>query len=67
MIDDIVKRVTERTGLSQEHAKASVDTVLSFLKERLPAPLASSLDSAISGQAAGGGALSGLGSLFGNK
>jgi Bacterial nucleoid DNA-binding protein len=43
MMDELLSRVTERTGLSPEQAKSAVETVLGFLKEKLPAPLATGL------------------------
>jgi len=73
MIDEIVKRVVDKTGMSPEHAQMAVTTVLGFLKERLPAPLASSLDSYLGGgESSGGGdmastATEALGGLFGQK
>ena len=35
-MDELVKQVTERTGLSEDKARAAVDTVVGFLKQRLP-------------------------------
>jgi hypothetical protein len=73
----LVSKVTEKTGLSPEQAKTAVDAVLGFLKARLPAPLASGLDSLIGGGEASGGESSGeglasnasaaLGNLFGKN
>lgn len=57
MMDELLSRVTERTGLSPEQAKSAVETVLGFLKEKLPAPLANGLSSLVGageGGAAGG-------------
>lgn len=48
-MDDLVKQVSERTGLSEDKARTAIDTVVNFLKERLPAPLAGQVDNAISG------------------
>ena len=59
MMDELLSRVTERTGLSPEQAKSAVDSVLGFLKEKLPAPLASGLTSLVGGE--GGGAAGGEG------
>ena len=49
MMDELINRVTEKTGLSPDQAQAAVNTVLGFLKEKLPAPLASGLDSLVGG------------------
>lgn len=36
--------VAEKAGISEEQAKMAVNTVVSFLKERLPEPIAGQLD-----------------------
>ena len=76
MMDELLNRVTEKTGLSPDQAKSAVESVLGFLKEKLPAPLASGLDSLVGGgessaEASGEGlmgkASAALGNLFGKK
>lgn len=65
-MEELIKLVSEKTGLPAPQAKVAVDTVIGFIKQRLPAPLAGQLD----GLLAGGGAadaLGGLGDLFGKK
>jgi hypothetical protein len=71
-MDELINQVAQRTGLAPDKARTAVDTVLGFLKTRLPAPIASQLDAAVSGQggAAGGGlggAADALGGMFGKK
>jgi uncharacterized protein (DUF2267 family) len=68
-MDELINQVAQRTGLAPDKARMAVDAVLGFLKTRLPAPIASQLDSALSGSAAGGmaDAVKGLGSRFGNQ
>lgn len=75
-MQDIVKLVTERTGISEAQAQTAVETVVGFLKERLPAPVAGQIDgllvahgSGIAQQVEGlvPGGLGGLGGLFGGK
>ncbi|MHB0858732.1 MAG: hypothetical protein ACYC5M_14340 [Anaerolineae bacterium] len=61
-MDELVKLVAEKTGLSQAQAKTAVTTVISFLKQRLPAPIAAQIDGILAG---GGGASSLAGSLGG--
>lgn len=75
MMDELVQRLSQKTGLSPDKAQEVVNFVLSHLKEKLPAPLASSLDSYLAGGSAVGGSLadqekamvSGVGGIFGNK
>ncbi len=65
-MDELVKLVSQKAGISQDQAKAAVTTVLGFLKERLPAPIAGQLDSVLSGDALNKG-MQGLGGMFGKK
>ena len=63
-MEELVRQVAERTGISPEQAQTAVVTVLGFLKGRLPEPLAGQLDSFLGG---GGGAdLGGLGGAAGS-
>ena len=48
-MDEIVKRITEKTGISEDQARSAVNMVAGFLKEKLPAPLAGQIDSVLSG------------------
>ena len=50
-MDELIKRITERTGISEDQARTAVTTVTGFLKEKLPAPIAGQVDNAISGPA----------------
>ena len=57
MIDELVTRVSEKTGLPEEQARSAAETVIGFLKERLPEPIAGQLDSAVSGEGGEGGGI----------
>ncbi len=61
-MDQLVKQVSEKAGIPPETAKVAIETVLAFLKERLPAPIASQIDGIIGNT---GGSSGGLGGLFG--
>ena len=70
-MEELVKRITEKTGISEEQARSAVNTVSGFLKEKLPAPLAGQVDNVLSG-AGGvtdtlGGAAAKVGSMFGKS
>jgi uncharacterized protein (DUF2267 family) len=71
-MEELIKKVSERTGLSEDKAKTAIDTVVGFLKERLPAPIAGQVDNALT-HAGGtivdkaGDLLGGIGGMFGNK
>ena len=43
-MDKVVNLVAERAGISQAQAKTAVDTVASYLKDRLPPGVASQVD-----------------------
>ncbi len=40
IMDELINMVAQRTGLAPEKARTAVDTVVGFLKDKLPAPLA---------------------------
>ena len=62
-MDELVKLVSEKTGLSEEMAETTVKLVLDYVKEKLPAPVAGQLDAVLEG----GSAADMLGGLFGGK
>ncbi|MDX6612514.1 MAG: hypothetical protein QOD75_1700 [Blastocatellia bacterium] len=69
-MDELIKQVSDRTGISQDQARTAVTTVLGFLKDKLPAPIASQLDGLVgdSASAAGGvadGAAGAVGDIAG--
>jgi uncharacterized protein (DUF2267 family) len=68
-MEQLVKQITERTGISEQQAQQAVETVLTFLKGRLPTPLAAQLDNALAGDLSSLGtqAQDALGGLFGKK
>jgi hypothetical protein len=68
-MDELVKLVMQKTGLPEAQAKAAVETVVGFLKSKLPAPLAGQIDGVLgsAGSANLGDLSKGLGNLLGNK
>ncbi len=67
-MDELIKRVSEKTGISEDQAKSAVTTVLGFLKEKLPAPIAGQIENVIGGGETAGTAsdIAGkVGGLFG--
>lgn len=67
-MDELVNLVAQKTGLGPDKARTAVDTVLGFLKNRVPAPLASQLESALGGGGGAGGlgdVTKGLGGMLG--
>ena len=68
-MQELINQVAQRTGLALDKAKIAVETVLNFAKTRLPAPIATQLESALTGGGVGdlAGAAKGMGGSFGTK
>lgn len=78
-MDELIKQVSERSGISESQARTAVETVVGFIKERLPAPIAGHVDTALNSSAGAigtgidavadraGDVLGGLGGMFGKK
>jgi hypothetical protein len=76
-MDELINLVVQKTGISPENAQKAVQVVIDCLKSKLPGPLASHIDSFITGGMSGGiGTLGGeagellkgkLGGLFGGS
>ncbi|MCX6030796.1 MAG: hypothetical protein NT169_16060 [Chloroflexi bacterium] len=70
-MDELIKLVVQKTGISNEQARMAVDTVIGFLKSKLPAPIAGQLDGVLAGSGDAmknlGGLAGGLGGMFGKK
>lgn len=66
-MEELIKLVSQKTGLPQDKAKVAVDTVLNFLKKKLPPSLAGQLDAILAGGKLPDNLLEGLGGLLGGK
>ena len=64
-MEELVRRVSEKAGISEEQARSAVQTVADFLKERVPAPYAGYIDSFMAGGSGEGGSGGGFGDLAG--
>jgi hypothetical protein len=67
-MEELVKLVTQKTGISEAMARQAIEVVLGFLKQKLPAPIAQQIDSVIEGGDLAGGLDSlkkGLGGILG--
>jgi hypothetical protein len=61
-MEELIKQVTAKTGISEDQARSAVTTVLDFVKDKLPAPIAGQIDNVIGG---GGGAAGDIASKLG--
>ncbi len=73
-MEELIKLVMEKTNMGEEQAKQSIETVINFLKQKLPAPIAGQIDNALDNDAMmtqAGDVLdkgvAALGGLFGKK
>ena len=69
-MNELVKLVSQKTDLSEEMSKMAVETVIDYLKDKLPQPIAGQIDGFLQGGGDMGnlGGLAGsLGGFFGNK
>ena len=48
-MNELINIIVQKTGISQENAQKAVVVVFDFLKTKLPAPIASQLDSFLTG------------------
>jgi len=51
-MNELVQMIQQKTGLSQDVAQKVADTVVGYLKTKLPEPMAAGLDSLLGGEGA---------------
>ena len=72
-MDDIIRKLVQQLGLSEDIARKAVELILGQLEDKLPEPIASQLEGILNGDVdlndLGGdeGLLGKLGGLFGGK
>jgi hypothetical protein len=54
IMDELINLVVQKTGISQDDARKAVEVIINCLKSKLPGPIASHLDSFVSGGLSGG-------------
>ncbi|HEX9115110.1 MAG TPA: DUF2267 domain-containing protein [Anaerolineae bacterium] len=65
-MDEVINLVADRAHITPDQARIAVQTVTDFLKQKLPAPVASQVDAVMSGGTPNvGDAAKGMGGLFG--
>ena len=58
-MEELIKMVTSKVGISESQAKSAIDTVMSFLKDKMPGGIGGQVESFLKG-GGGGGAIDGL-------
>ena len=48
-MEELIKMVAQKAGISKDQAQAAVDTVLKFLKGKLPGPVGSQIEGVLKG------------------
>jgi hypothetical protein len=74
-MEEIIRQVAGRAGISEDQARTAVETVLGYLKKALPGSVAGQLDTVVGGGAGAVGDLTsrageivgGLGGMLGGK
>ncbi len=66
-MDELIKLVAQKTGLSPDKARVAVETVVNFLKKKLPPTIAGQLDAILAGGNFPDNLTKGLGGLLGGK
>ncbi len=72
-MEELVKQISSRTGISEDQARQAATMVISFAKTKLPEPIASQLENALNMSSAASTAqqvqdqLGNLGGLFGGN
>lgn len=62
-VEQLISLVSQRAGIDEGSAKTAVETVLGFLKDKLPEPIASQVEKVAAGGDVDPGSM--LGGLFG--
>jgi nucleoid DNA-binding protein len=72
-VEELVNQISSRTGISEDQARQAANMVISFVKTKLPEPVASQIDNALNLSSAASAAqqmqnqLGNLGGLFGGN
>jgi hypothetical protein len=64
-MDELIKLVSQKRGISEGQAKTAVETVIGYLKQKLPAPIAAQIDGVLAGGLPD--VSKGLGGILGKK
>lgn len=54
-MQELIKMVTEKAGISEAQAKTAVESVISFLKDKMPSGVGSQVESFVKGTGTTGG------------
>jgi nucleoid DNA-binding protein len=69
-MQELIQRLVDRAGISEEQAGQAVDTIVAYVKEHAPAPVATQIETLLTseqGEAALGAAKSAIGGMFAKR
>ena len=67
-MNELIRMVSERAGIPEDAARKAVQTVIGFLKDRLPAPIAGQIDGVLGGETSEkSGDIEGIGGILGRR
>jgi uncharacterized protein (DUF2267 family) len=64
-MNELVQKVVQQAGIPEETAQKAISAVVDFLKERMPGPLATQLESLLNGEGGGESGLTAAKSVLG--
>ena len=67
LVNEIIQQLKSRVGLNDTQAQSAAQTVIDYLQQRLPGPVASELDKVVSGAGGAQGTESKLEGFLGKK
>ena len=69
-MEELIKQISAKTGISEDQARTAATTVIGFLKNKLPEPIAGQIDNALGGGSSATGVVGDLaakvGGIFGS-
>ncbi len=67
MNNELVKMVANKIGVSEDQANTAVETVIGYVKDKLPQPIANQVNNVVEGSSSGGGIAGKVEGLFGSN
>ena len=66
-MDELVKMVSQKTGLPDDKARMAVQVVVDYIKKKLPGPVAGQIDTVLQGGGGLADAAKSMGGMLGRK
>jgi hypothetical protein len=66
-MDQVVRMIQDRAGINAEQARTAASTVVGFLKDKLPPPIASQVDGVLNDGDGGSSPMDQVGDMLGKR